>query len=404
MESRRCEPARLADPEIYATGSPHYLWQKQRREEPVAWHTVADDVGYWSVCSYADVCRVLRDSTTFSSARGTMLNLLGKHDPAGGRQLAASDPPTHTRLREPVQKALSGRLINERLPQIRTQIVSLLDKISDDATIDLAEFTREVPMIAAGTLLGLPADDFPTLTRLTHMAVAAEDPYAGGGLPPEQALQTAHRELFAYFANAVSRSSESTGIIRELATAEDGNGRRLPMSAVVANCYSLILGSIVTTPQVPNALIAELAGKNEYRAWAGDPNALTTGIEEAIRWASPTIHFMRHATQRTQLGGQTISEGDPVVVWLASANRDESEFADPYALDVRRRPNRHVAFGLGPHACVGQAVARATLGVLFQELFRAIADVRLAGEPIHLRSNFLAGITHLPVHVSRRSP
>lgn len=394
----------LTDPETYASGSPHRLWQEQRRRAPVAWIPVAADLGYWSVTSHAGVAQVLRDSSTFSSARGTMLNLLGKHDPAGGRQLAASDPPEHTRLRAPIQKALAGRLFEQRQPQVRAGIRQLLADVAGQPEIDLAVLTQQVPTIAAGSLIGLPSEDYPMLTRLSHLAVAAEDPEFAGDLAPEAALQTAHRELFGYLTGAVaSLGSQPQGLIKELTAARDEHGRRMPAGAIVANCYSLILGAIVTTPQVPNALVAELAARRGYRAWAEDPEALDRGLEEALRWSSPTVHFMRHATTSVRLGDQTIGAGDPVVAWLASANRDEKVFDRPYALDAHRQPNRHIAFGVGPHYCVGHAVARATLTILFEEIFAAIADVEPAGPPTHLRSNFLAGLTHLPLRVTWRA-
>src|SRR5262249_15143062 len=139
------------------------------------------------------------------------------------------------------------------------------------------------------------------------------------------------------------------------------DGRRLSPGAVVSNCYSLLLGATATTPQVPTAVLAELIATDTYSRWA---DAVNTGdladqaVEEALRWASPASHFMRHATMDTDLGGVRIAAGDPVVAWLGAANRDPSVFTAPEELDCRVRRGRHVAFGAGHHYCPGAPLAR----------------------------------------------
>jgi cytochrome P450 len=168
---------------------------------------------------------------------------------------------------------------------------------------------------------------------------------------------------------------------------------------VLANCYSLLLGANVTTPYVPTAALQAMIGSPTLAKMLASrkPDAVAATIEESLRWASPANHFMRHAVRDVDLGGKLVRSGDAVVVWLGSANRDETAFADPFSFDPHRKPNRHIAFGVGAHYCVGHTVARVTLRAVFDEIIATFTDIDLVSEPEHLSSNFVAGIKHLPV-------
>jgi len=154
----------------------------------------------------------------------------------------------------------------------------------------------------------------------------------------------------------------------------------------------------VTTPHaVAGTVLALIEHPDEYRRWHAVPDLTPTAVEEGLRWASPANHFMRHATKDMTLHGEHIKAGDAVVAWLGSANRDEEMFPDPFRFDLGRTPNRHVAFGFGPHYCVGAPLARIALRMLFAEVAAAVAEFALAGPVEHLTSNFVAGIKSMPV-------
>jgi cytochrome P450 len=389
----------LTDPDWYRDGHPHTAWQAMREHEPVRWQPAGESLGFWSVTRYADVEFVLRDHTRFTSEHGTLLTLLGRDDPAGGQQMAATDPPRHTRMRSPLQRALTVREAERHRDTIRREVRAILAPAVTGEPFDFASAMAGLPMAVAGTIMDLPRSDWPALTRLTTMSIAPSDPdlmLPSGATPT---LETAHRELFAYFADTVAARRRAPGddLLSLLLTMEI-DGRRLGAGEVLSNCYSLLLGANVTTPYVPSAAVAELAADPRLSAtWLGRPQLVGTGMEEALRWSSPANHFMRHTTAEVELGGVRIPEGDAVVAWLGSANRDAAVFADPFTFDVRRRPNRHIAFGAGPHYCVGHGVARVSLRVLFEELVTHFETFEPAGEPRHLCSNFVAGISHLPV-------
>jgi cytochrome P450 len=156
--------------------------------------------------------------------------------------------------------------------------------------------------------------------------------------------------------------------------------------------------------QVPVGALADLMGTAMLDQWAADPSLLASGVEEALRWATPNTHFMRYAVRDVKLRGQRVKAGEAVVVWLASANRDEEVFPDPFTFDVRRRPNKHLAFGIGPHYCVGHSVVRETLKLFFAELFSRFTDLAPAGPGVRLHSHTISGWTALPITAEARAP
>jgi cytochrome P450 len=390
--------ADLTDPDLHAFGDPHAVWRTLREHESVRWHDTKSGPGFWSVVRHADVARVLGDYRAFTSSRGTLLNLLGQSDPASGSQLAATDPPLHNRMRRPLQHAMTRRSVLPRREAIRSRIGRLLDVLADGGEVDVAAVMLGVPLTVVGPLLGLPEADWPELTRLVAMSSAEDDPAYQLPDGPQATLRFAHRELFAYFLDLVKERRRTPGEdLVSLLLSLEVDGERLTPGAVLSNCYSLLLGATATTPHVPTALLAELMRTGGYAEWAEDRSPTEFAVEEALRWASPASHFMRHATEPVTLGGTRIGAGDPVVAWLGSANRDAAVFADPDRLDRRRSPNRHLAFGAGHHYCIGAPITRLALRLLFEELFARFESFEPAGHPVRVRSVFLAGFRVLPV-------
>jgi cytochrome P450 len=178
-------------------------------------------------------------------------------------------------------------------------------------------------------------------------------------------------------------------------------GRLMSASEIVANCYSLLLGANVTTPHAPTFVMAEFTGSDVLAEWAAHPEVNGTAYEEALRWASPVNHILRYATTDTEVRGTRIAAGEAVVVWLGAANRDEEVFEDSHTFDIRRKPNKHLAFGIGPHYCVGHSVARVTISI-FEELLGRYEEYQPAGKPERLISNFASGYKHVPITARRR--
>ncbi|NUR24976.1 MAG: cytochrome P450 [Catenulispora sp.] len=380
-----------------------------RRDAPVLWQDT-DRGGFWSVTRHADAARVLRDHAAFTSSRGTLLNLLGRPDPASDSQLAATDPPRHDRMRAPMQHALNARSVQPRRERLRAWCDALLNRLADGEAVDFAQLVRTVPFAAAGPMLGIPEADWDRLAVLVLMASAEEDPAFALPQGPEATLRRAHRELFAYFLDLANRRRREPGDdLVSLLLSVRAAGVRLDLGAVVANCYSLVLGAGATVPTVIASTVAELMSADAWARFAGRRAAiagfgeefgerLTAGfVEEALRWASPAAHFMRHAVRPVELGGVRIRAGDPVVAWLPSANRDETVFGEPFRFILGRSPNRHLAFGAGHHYCLGAPLARLALAVFFDALFARFDGFEPAGQAERLRSVFLNGFRTLPV-------
>lgn len=391
----------LVDPMLHSHGDPHTLWRQLRQLAPVSWHPWNESLGFWSVTRYADSDLVLRDYPRFTSERGTMIDLLGTDDPAGGNQLAVTDPPRHTIMRLPLQRALTLNAVQRSEQVIREQILRLLMPLADGGAFDFAQAMLTMPMAVTGVLMGLPRQDWDRLTRLTTTCIAPDDPEYRHPKGREKTLQAAHRELFAYFQDIVRIRQHNLGddLISILLRTEF-EGRRMSVRETVSNCYSMLLGANVTTPHAPCFALDHLIGTPQLEDWIAHPELLRSGVEEALRWASPITYFMRYATADVELSGAKISAGDAVVVWIKSANHDETVFTDPFLFDIRRRPNRHIAFGAGVHHCVGHSVARVTLRLLFTELFSSFTNFTLAGTAERLSSNFVSGYKHMPMTAS----
>jgi cytochrome P450 len=399
------ETTDLIDPNLYSDGDARAVWQRLRGLDQLSWHQVDERRGFWSVVTFADTDFVLRKTHLFTSERGTMLEILGMDDPAGGKQLAVTDPPRHTVMQARLKKALVVKSVDRQSDMIRELIVDLIDPIGDGGAFDFAQAMIAMPMSVTGTMMGLPRADWQWLSRLTTVCIAADDAEYQDSGSKTASLAAAHRELFAYFQDLVRHRREHLGDdLLSVLISSSFEGRHMSPSEVVANCYSLLLGANVTTPHAPNFVLAEFTESGVLADWAAHQEEVgQTGVEEALRWASPVNHMLRYATQDIEVHDTPIAAGDAVVVWLGAANRDEDEFPGAADFDIRRKPNKHLAFGIGPHYCVGHSVARVTLRILFAELFSRFEDFQLAGKPERLLSNFVSGYKHVPITARRRT-
>jgi len=395
----------LFDARLYSDGDPHAIWRALRRTSPVRWQSLEDGRGFWNVTRYDDVRRVLRDHAAFTSEGGNLLSMLGRPDPAAGAMVTSTDPPRHQVLREPLTRCITPQAIGRQERRIREGIRRFLAPLVSEDSWNVAAAATELPMAFTGALLGVPESDWPMLARWTMAAVAPEDPWYHDGNSRLVAAE-AHYGLFEYFSEQVRHrgaAAPSDDIIGGLMSAEvDGKG--LTPDEIVYNCYSMTLGANGTAPHVIAATVQALAeNPDEHRRLAEHPELLPSAVEEGFRWSSPANHFLRHAVTDVTLSGVRIAAGDPVVVWMGSANRDETVFADPYRFDVGRNPNRHIAFGVGPHYCVGAPLARSALTMLFAELIALVEVFEIVGPVQHLRTNVVAGIADLPVRARLRA-
>ncbi|MFI8457291.1 cytochrome P450 [Kitasatospora sp. NPDC085464] len=395
----------LSDPHYFGTGDPHPVWTHLRAHDPV--HRQCPMGGkpeFWAVTRYADVSRVLSQHGEFTATRGNILTTLGQSDIAGGKMLAVTDPPQHKRLKDPLSPHLTRQAVQAYEPALREFSRRLLSVGARQDTWDFAAQAAYYPIAIAGLLLGIPESSWNRLSHFTYAAVAESDPdYAGTGDSRSAVLNRAHSEIFLYFHTEVSRPgrAEADDLIGALLRAAP-EGEQLSREEVLLNAYSLLIGATVTTSHAAAAgLLALLENPAEQERWmaSGDTESL---VEEILRWSSPANHALRHTTGEVRMGGTTIGAGRPVTAWLGSANRDETVFDEPFRFRADRTPNRHIAFGVGAHRCIGTHLARLALTVLFDEIARNFERIESAGEPRHLHSTFIAGIKSLPVRTVLR--
>jgi cytochrome P450 len=395
----------LIDPFLFGDGEPHPIFAALRALHELHWQPVGE-LGFWSVARHADATAVLSDTDAFTSERGTLIGLLGSDDPASGGQMAVTDPPRHALLRRPIGQPLRARAVEGHLDRLRRQVRTLLAPLVDGETLNFARAMMELSTSVAGLVMGLPESDWPRLTTLATTAIAPDDPDFAAPGGREATLALAHRELFAYFLDLVTdrrrRGADGTDLVSVLMSIRMEDGQPMPTGVILANCYSLLMGASVTSPHVPISTLLHLIETGGYPDWATDERRLADGVEESLRWSSPANHFMRYATRDVKLSGSKICTGDAVVVWIGSANRDERVFNDPYRFTIARTPNPHIAFGAGPHYCVGHHAARQTLRLLFEEMGSTFEDFEAVAPARHLCSNFVAGIKEFRVRAATR--
>jgi cytochrome P450 len=408
--SRLCDPVGtellqvdLTDGSLHATTDTHPIWRRLRKTAPLVRQHLADGREFWAVTTHAECREVLSDHGRFTSARGNMLGTLGAKDPAGGRQMITSDPPYLTALRTQVQAIMNMVALRRWTPHIRTFIRQAVEQACQGGVWDVGQTMLSLPMKVGTLIMGVAPDeeDSRALIRYSGMAVAPDDPdyaLAGGH---EATLKEAHRGLFRYFAGELDRrhrlGTPGDDFIDRLMTLRV-EGRPLSGGDVAVNCYNLLLGANATTGFAVSNTIAHLAANPDlYQRWSTDPELLRSGVEEAIRWSSPALHFMRHARRDTEVAGIPVAEGDALATWLVSANRDENKFDDPDTFDPARVPNPHISFGAGAHYCIGAVTARVTLRITFEEIFTLVERFEPAGETVRMHTAFVNGVKHLPV-------
>ncbi|WP_447034609.1 cytochrome P450 [Streptomyces sp. DSM 118878] len=391
------DPPDLADPRTFAGQDLRAFWRRLRATEPVHWQPPREDrPGFWVLSRHADIVDVYRDNDRFASAYGNVLvTLLAGSDSAGGKMLAVTDGLRHQALRKVLLKAFSPRAVSRIAARVRANTRRLVaDAVERGACDFAAEIASHIPMATISDLLGVPEEDRGFLLRQTKAALSSDD---GTGTALDAVL--ARNEILLYFGQLCEQRRRSPGedVVSVLATSRV-DGEPLSDDDIVLNCYSLILGGDETSRLSMVDAVHTLARSGEQWARLKDHRvAMDAAVDEVLRWASPTMHFGRRALYDVALHGRTIRAGDVVTLWHCSANRDERVFNDPGRFDLARTPNRHLAFGHGPHYCLGAHLAK----VEVSELLSALRDFATGFEPtgpaVRIHSNFLTGISSLPL-------
>ena len=383
---------------VDAGGPPYELFARLRRESPVHRHAEQGGPGFWAVTRYDDVVEVSRDSATYSSyAGGTMIADATPEQLFVVRQMMLNmDPPQHTKLRALINKGFTPRMVTHLHGRIGELARAIVDRVAPQGACDfVTEVAGELPSYVIAELMGIPLDDGRELYRLTermHTADRSPEGIASGTQAIFEMLS------YANGIRAAKRERPANDIASTLLAAEvDGE----KLTDLEFDMFFLLLinaGGDTTRNLVAGGMLELLRRPDVLRSLRDEPRLLPGAIEEMLRFCSPVVHFRRTATRDVVLGGQPIATGEKVVVFYASANRDETVFSDPDTFDIGRSPNEHVAFGGGGvHFCLGANLARVEIRAMFSEVLSRLHDMELAGPVERLRSNFINGPRHMPV-------
>ncbi|MFJ3202332.1 cytochrome P450 [Streptomyces sp. NPDC086989] len=386
----------LTDPSLHAQQDLSEYFGRLRADEPVARRETSDGRGFWLVSRHADVLTVCRDTDSFVSTGGNVMDtLLTGGDTGAGRMLAVTDGPKHASMRKLLWKSFTPGALQSYAERIRSATHDLVREAVRTGQCDFArDVAAHIPLAAICDLLGVPAEDRPFILQRTSSALGSEDAAHAPG-----AARLAKGELLLYFAKLARarRSAPADDLITLLSTGVV-EGDRLTDDEVVLNCYSLILGGDETTRlAMIGGVKALIDHPDQWQALKNGDVETSSATEEILRWTSPALHVGRTAVRDVELGGVRIREGDAVVAWTASANFDEAEFDRPDRFDLARQPNRHLSFAHGPHYCIGVHLARIEIGALLDALRETVGVMEPTGPIRRVHSNFLSGLSSLPL-------
>jgi cytochrome P450 len=396
--------------EHWAEGPPHALFAEMRAKCPVHWTSEVTEVpaaaGFWSVTTADDVHTVSRDWEAYSSELGGVVVI----DEVFPIELARAmfigmDPPKHDRLKALFQAGFTPKRIAAHEEAIRQIVREVLDRLEGRDSCDLVtDVAQPAVSRVIGNFMGIPPEDDAAWAELMNMALAASDPdYSPDGIDNiEETIQKAITEIFARCSRMIAARRESpTDDLTSVLIHSEVEGQMLEEHEIVMGFFLLVAaGNDSTKATYCSGMRALLEDGEQLAMVQEDPSLIPGTVEESLRMFPAFSHFRRTATKDTVLNGREIKEGEKVVMWYASSNRDETRYEEPNRFDVHRNPE-HQAFGAGGrHFCLGTALARLELKILFEETLARYSDIALAGQPIFVESGFLNQLKSLPVKLT----
>jgi len=378
----------LLDRSLYA-GDPFPTYAWLREHDQVHWDEHRE---LWGVFRYDDVISIEKQPELFSSAQGSR-----PRTPADGSMINLDDP-RHKAQKRAVYKGFTPKAVAEKEAHIRSICTSLIDAVIDRGGCDLVEsLAAPLPMMLIAEYLGAPLQDCATLQHWSDTVI-------GGADGPEnvtEAVATAHMSFVMYAMDIMeARRREPRDDLISILVQEEVDGEPMTEDAIVSEALLLLVGVKETSRNVITGGVEALIRNPDQRAvLLEDPSKIGAAVEECLRWVTPIINMSRTATRDVEIRGRAIAAGDEVVMFYASANRDAEVFQQPDEFLVERDPNPHVAFGFGPHFCLGAQLARLEVRVMLEELLARIPNMRLASEdPIpRSYSSFVRGVHSMPV-------
>jgi cytochrome P450 len=408
----------LTDLDAFARNEGWAMFDTLRAEDPVHWNPEAPpNSGFWAVTKYDDIWTVDRDPETFTSTQYVNLEEVDDDLMDLRRSMLETDGPRHRALRKLIQREFSpGPLARNYESFLRDLTNVTIDNALQNSEFDFVEkVSADFPINVLVRLLDVPVTDTGKLINWGNQMVANTDPdYTEHLITDPDSDQYRHLpfrspaalEVFEYGRELARRRKGGDGsdLISTLVNKIPEDGQ--PLSPSDFDNYFLLLviaGNETTRHAISQSMLALIENQDQLKLLQEQPELIPGAVEEFLRWASPVYHFRRTATRDVELRGRQIKAGDKVVMWFASGNRDEEVFTDPYRFDVTRTNVDHLTFGKGsPHLCMGNALARMEIRLMFTELIPRLASIELNGQVTRVRSNFINGIKKFPVRVQAK--
>ncbi|HEV7527723.1 MAG TPA: cytochrome P450 [Solirubrobacteraceae bacterium] len=395
----------LAEHELWADGPPHEAFKQMRSKCPIHWTErvteYPDERGFWSVTTAEDIHAVSRDWQTYSSAHG--VTAVSEVFPVELVQamFIGMDPPKHDRLKALFQAGFTPKRIAAHEDEIRAIVIDVLDRLQGRETCDLVlDIAQPAVSRVIGRFMGIPEEDDAIWARLMNSTLSGDDK----DLAPEGidgVLEKDIPEIFARCGRMIAERRENpTDDLTTVLVNAEIDGEMLAEHEIVMGFFLLVAaGNDSTKATYASGMRALMESPEQMQLLLEDPTRVAGAVEESLRMFPAFAHFRRTATCDTELHGQKIKQGDKVVLWYVSSNREEALYEDPDRFDVLRNPE-HQAFGAGGrHFCLGTALARLELKILFEQTLERFPDMSICGKPTYVESGFLNQMKTLPVRL-----
>jgi len=397
----------LAERELWRDGPPYEVFKQMRGRCPVHWTAHIDgfpeEPGFWSVTTAEDVHAVSRDWQTYSSELGGVTVFAEAFPLELARAMfIGMDPPKHDRVKALFQRGFTPKRIADHEERIRAIVTTVLDRLDGRETCDLvADVAQPVVSRVIGSFMGLSEEEDAVWARIVNSTLAPDDPdLSPGGV--EGVMEKDVPETFERCRKLIAERQENpTEDLTSVLVHAEVDGEKLEEHEIVMGFFLLMAaGNDSTKATYCSGMRALLENPEQKQLLLDDPSLIPSAVEEALRMFPAFAHFRRTATCDTELHGQQIREGDKVVMWYVSSNRDETRYEDPDRFDVTRNPE-HQAFGAGGrHFCLGTALARLELRIMIEETLKRYPDIALAGDPVPAEALFLNQLKTLPVRLT----
>ena len=393
----------VGDSELFRSDTLWPWFERLRKEDPVHFTAQSEFGPYWSVTKHRDIVAVDSNHRVFSSdSEIGGITIEEGRQPREQSSFISLDPPAHDQQRKVIAPMFGPDSLKILEPLIRTRAAKILDELPVGETFDFVDKVAiELTSQMLATLFDFPFEQRRLLPRASDLILTKPGP--GGLVATEEQRQVEFFQIFSIFTKLWDErlAKAPTHDLISMLCHNEATRRDRPDQYLGNVVLLLVAGSDTTRHSITGGLLALNENPEAYDKLRADPALIASMVPEIIRWQSPVAHMRRTALCDAQIGGKTIREGEKVIMWYVSGNRDEDAIdrPDEFVID-RERPRQHVSFGFGIHRCVGMRLAEMQLRIMWEEILRRFPRIEVVGEPRRMNSNFVKGFEAMPVRIA----